>query len=66
VGFDIGRRAQRLCRPEGGSLVGDAVGVRPGCTAGEVSAQMEDSAAAADSGVESSDGSRGGSTSESW
>jgi hypothetical protein len=39
--------------------VGEAVGARPECTVGEASARMEDSAAAADSGAESGDSSRG-------
>jgi hypothetical protein len=66
VGFGVGRRARRWCRSEGGSLVGEAVGARPRCTTGEVSARMEDSITAVDSGVESGDGSRGGGASESW
>jgi hypothetical protein len=65
AGFGVGRRAQKWHRPEGGSPTGEAVGARPGCTAGEASARMEDSAAAVDSGVESGDGSRGGGASKS-
>jgi hypothetical protein len=65
VDFGVGRRARRWCRSEGGSPTGEAVRARPGCMSGEASARMENLAAAADSGAESGDGSRGGGTSES-